>query len=287
MAGPQRRIEGRRRRARGKSPVGVKPLRLEDRFNALEVNSEPETSLESRNEVNCPMLGQGSKNAPNEEEDIVGDFSSGFATNSAPWRVGDRPVDGSWPPGSLVKWKDPDHPGYFEYDFGIVSCLSCTEKEVERDDRPWREGKVTVYTGDSHVWASTDELILFPPGTSIPRELSHGATSPSPHSEPHSDAPLDPWDWMSGRGLLEAENLELSVPRSCLPHLIGKRGSFIHLLENKLGVIIGVMDGPGEVALVSLVGPNGRLELARKVVEIASKGARSFLDRLQWPPSPG
>ena len=287
VAGPQRRLARRRSRAPKESPVGIPPLRLEDRFNALEANSEPEARLEVENEASSPVVGNGSENAFNEVAINGGEFSGGVAANSAPWRIGDRPVDGSWPPGSLVKWKDPKHPGFFEYDFGIVSTMSCEEEEVQRDDRPWREGKVTVYTGESHVWVSTDELILFPPGSSIPRELSHGAASPSPHSDTHSDAPLDPWDWMSGRGLLDAGSLELHVPQSCLPHLIGKKGSFIRVLENKLGVIIGVMDGPRELATVSLVGPIERLELAGRVVEIVSKGARSFLDHLQWPPSPG
>ena len=92
---------------------------------------------------------------------------------------------------------------------------------------------------------------------------------------------------MSGRGLLEAGCLELPVPQASLPHLIGKRGRFIRHLENKLGVILGVMDSPRDLAVVSVVGPIGKLEVARKVVEIASKGARSFLDHLHWPPPVG
>ena len=267
--------------------MGLDPLRLEDRFEALEVSSEPETNFEIENEGSLPRVGQCSQNALNERVDMVGEFSGDISATSAPWRVGDRPVDLTWPPGSLVKWKDPRHPGFFEYDFGIVSHESNLEEVVERDDRPWREGKITVYTGDAHVWASLDELILFPPGSSIPRELTNGTASPSPVPEPLSDAQDGLWDWMGGRGLLEAGCLELRVFRGNLPHLIGKNGRYIRHLENKLGVILGVMDRSEGCAVVSVVGPSGRLELARKVVEIASKGARSFLDRLQWPPSPG
>ena len=144
-----------------------------------------------------------------------------------------------------------------------------------------------MYTGDSHVWADTNELILLPPGSSIPRELTHGTASPSPCPEPQDGPPLHLWEWLGGKGLLEAQSLELSVPQARLPHLIGKRGQFIRFLEDKLGVIIGVMDSPGEMAVVSVVGPVERLEMARRVVEIASMGARSFLDRLHWPPPTG
>ena len=287
VAGPQRSLEGRTRRARRESPVGVKPLRLEDRFKALETNSESEASVESRNEVNCPMVGQCSENASNEALDTVGEFSVGFSANCASYEVGQRPVDEDFPPGTLVKWKDHQHPGYLEYDFAIVSHESCRERVVERDDRPWREGKITVYTGEAHVWASPEDLIVFPPGTPIPRKFTNLYASSAPSPEPQEPAHVDLWGWLGGNGLLEAESLELSVPQTCLPHLIGKRGSNIRRLEDKLGVVLGVMDRSDGCAMVSVVGPVARLELARRVVEIASKGASSLLDRLEWPPPPG
>ena len=52
-------------------------------------------------------------------------------------------------------------------------------------------------------------------------------------------------------------------------------------------MIIGVMDGSGETALVLVVWPLDRLEVARRVVEIVSLGARSLLDRLYRPRPPG
>ena len=287
VAGPQRKMASRRSKAPQESPVGFQPLRLEERFNALDVNSEPEMHVDFRNGVNSPVVGEGAQHASHEVANTDGEFSDKSMDNSASWSIGDRPVDASWPVGSLVKWKDPNHPGYFEYDYAIVSNLSSVEEEVKRDDRPWREGKITVYTGDTHVWASLEELILLPPGSFIPRELTNGAASPSPAPEPLLNAHDGLWDWMGGMGLLEAGCLELPVPQSRLPHLIGKRGRFIRHLENKLGVILGVMDSPGDSVVVSVVGPIGRLEMARKVVEIASKGARSFLDHLHWPPPPG
>ena len=54
-----------------------------------------------------------------------------------------------------------------------------------------------------------------------------------------------------------------------------------------MGVVLGVTDGPDGCAVVSMVGPLARLELAKRVVEIVSKGANSLLDRLEGPPSLG
>ena len=93
--------------------MGLDPLRLEDRFEALEVSSEPETNFEIENEGSLPRVGQCSQNALNERVDGVDEFSVGISATSAPWRLGDRPVDLTWPPRSLVKWKDPKHPGFF------------------------------------------------------------------------------------------------------------------------------------------------------------------------------
>ena len=181
----------------------------------------------------------------------------------------------------------PRPPWDFEYNFGIVSRKMHERKWIERDDQPWRRGMITVYTGESHVWADPKDLILYPPGSSIPRELTHGAASPAPSPEPHAPPHADLWGWLGGSGLLEAECLEPPVPQACLPHLIGKKRKNIRHLEDKLGVVLGVMDGPDGCAVISVVGPLARLEMARRVVEIVSKGSSSLLDRLEWPPPPG
>ena len=79
--------------------------------------------------------------------------------------------------------------------------------------------------------------------------------------------------------------MELPVPRGRLPHLVGKERKTIQTLEDRLGVIIRVIDGLGETALVLVVGPLDRLEVARRVMEIVSLGARSLFDRLtRFPP---
>ena len=88
--------------------------------------------------------------------------------------------------------------------------------------------------------------------------------------------------WVSGQGLLDAECLELPIKRPSIPHIIGKQGRQIRSLEEKLGVIIGIMDGEGDSAIVSLVGPANRLVVARRIVELVSKGVRTLLDRWDW-----
>ena len=65
------------------------------------------------------------------------------------------------------------------------------------------------------------------------------------------------------------------------------RGRKIRLLEERLGVVIGVMDLGEEGALVSLLGPTDRLLVARRVVELVSKGFRTLLERWDWDPSSG
>ena len=52
-----------------------------------------------------------------------------------------------------------------------------------------------------------------------------------------------------------------------------------------MGVIIGVMDLGEEGALVSLMWPVDRLLVARRVVELVSKGVRTLLEIWDWDPS--
>ena len=111
--------------------------------------------------------------------------------------------------------------------------------------------------------------------TAVPRALSHYTASPSPRPISQA-APTSRLEWISSQGLLDAECAELPIRRSSIPHLIGVRGYQIWLLEERLGVVIGVMDLGEEGALVSLLGPPDCLLVARRVVELVSKGVRTF-----------
>ena len=120
----------------------------------------------------------------------------------------------------------------------------------------------------------------------MPRALSHYVASPSPR--PISiEAHVSRLGWISSQGLLDAESIELLIRRSSIPHIIGTRGRQIRLLEERLGVIIGVMDVGEEGAIVSLIGPAEHLLVARRVVELVSKGVRTLLEIWDWAPSTG
>ena len=103
----------------------------------------------------------------------------------------------------------------------------------------------------------------------------------------YTAAPKSRLNWISSQGLLDAECVELPIRRSPIPHIIGVRGHKIRLLEERLGVVIGVMDLGEEGALMSLLGSPDRLLVACRVVELVSKGVRTLLERWHWDPSSG
>ena len=49
-----------------------------------------------------------------------------------------------------------------------------------------------------------------------------------------------------------------------------------------MGVIIGVMNEEGGAAIASLMGPMDHLVVARRIVELFSKGFSTLLDRWNW-----
>ena len=69
-----------------------------------------------------------------------------------------------------------------------------------------------------------------------------------------------------------------------IPHIIDSKGRTIRALEEKFGVVIGVMDVPEVGALVTFLGPQVPVLWAKAVVELLARGARSALARLQWSP---
>ena len=85
---------------------------------------------------------------------------------------------------------------------------------------------------------------------------------------------------MTPAGLGAGEAVELQVPRRALPHLVGHGGRMINLIEDLMGVVLGVGDGEGETATVTLFGPKERLPWASQVVLWVAKGARSLIRRL-------
>ena len=84
-------------------------------------------------------------------------------------------------------------------------------------------------------------------------------------------------------GLGVAARWEMSVPRSAVPHLVGRRGETVRMAENALGVLIGIIDGTDDQATVTLIGPLAQVVLAKDVVTVLAAGARSVLSRLIKP----
>ena len=114
------------------------------------------------------------------------------------------------------------------------------------------------------------------------RLRSHSATSPRPSSPPcqTGGAGAGPWDWLTPAGLGAVEHAELKVPRSSVPHLVGRGGRTIEIIENLFGIIVGVGDrGDGE-ARVTMWGPQDRLDGGKHVVDCVVQGGRSLLRRL-------
>ena len=70
------------------------------------------------------------------------------------------------------------------------------------------------------------------------------------------------------------------MPRSSVPHLVGRGGRTIELIENLLGIIVGVGDGGEGEARVTLWGPRDRLDGGRQVIDCVVRGGRSLLRRL-------
>ena len=72
--------------------------------------------------------------------------------------------------------------------------------------------------------------------------------------------------------------------QEAIPHIVGSKGRTIRALEEKFGVVIGVIDVPKVGALVSFIGPQTQVLWARVAVELLAQGARTALDRFRWSP---
>ena len=85
-------------------------------------------------------------------------------------------------------------------------------------------------------------------------------------------------------GIDQATRLELPVRQEAIPHIVGSEGRTIRALEDKFGVVIGVMEVPKVGALVMFLGPQVPVLWAKVAVELLTRGARAALARLQWSP---
>ena len=109
------------------------------------------------------------------------------------------------------------------------------------------------------------------------RVLAHATATTSPRCEADQSAGLA---WLSPEGLTRAHVSEFPVPRTAVPHLVGKGGRTVREAEDRLGVIIGRIDADNDQeAAVTLVGPREKVEVAQVVLGLLAKGVRSALSR--------
>ena len=143
------------------------------------------------------------------------------------------------------------------------------------------EVKVAISDGDS-TWYEDPDFVrpLSADHALAARLFSQATASPSPRCDVASP---DRWGWLTPEGLGTADREEVTVPRSAVPHLVGRRGETVREAENSLGVLIGIMDGTDNQATVTLIGPLAQVGLAREVVTALAVGARSILTRLIKP----
>ena len=75
-------------------------------------------------------------------------------------------------------------------------------------------------------------------------------------SPPPTASPIANWFWLSSlEGIDRATRLELPVSQEAIPHIVGSKGRTIRALEDKFGVVIGVMDVLEVGALETFMGP--------------------------------
>lgn len=89
------------------------------------------------------------------------------------------------------------------------------------------------------------------------------------------------WSWLSPSGLEEVEVQELSVPRRAIPHLVGKGGSTVHLIEELTSTIVGVENTDEGKAVVTPFGPALRVTAVWLVIQHLARGPGSLLCRLR------
>ena len=136
------------------------------------------------------------------------------------------------------------------------------------------DGRTTWYKDPDHLRPLPGDPETFP------RIFSHVSTSPSPRCDVASP---DRWGWLTPEGLGDADRREVTVPRSAVPHLVGRGGQTVRAAEDALGVLIGIIDGTDDQATVTLIGPLAQVVLAREVIPALAVGARSILTRLIKP----
>ena len=184
-------------------------------------------------------------------------------------------------PGTLVLWS-PTNSEDAGTRLAVITATAIRERESSPRS-PWWD-YISIYDGEKEHALPADPL---PSLKRVPMEVPR-ALMPALASTAESQPPITPtadWSWLSSlEGIDHAIRLELPVSKEAIPHIIGSKGRTIRALEEKFGVVIGVMDVPEVGALVTFLGPQVPVLWAKVAVELLARGARSALARLQWSP---
>ena len=187
-----------------------------------------------------------------------------------------------WQPGKLALFAQRSENGAQRFVTVQITTTQCAHGEgvfLSHDDR----GPLAVTDGAKTFFVAKDELMeLVVPSCLVDRLQSGVGASPYKPTAPTPQAhDQDCWDWLTPSGLAQAESATVPLPRKVIPHLVGKGGNTIRMIEDTIGVIIGVMEGQEGQANVSLVGPAHRIATARPIIQAVAGGAWSLLHRIK------
>ena len=176
-------------------------------------------------------------------------------------------------PGTLVLWSPTNSEGTGTR-LAVVTALAFRERESNASS-PWWD-LLSIYDRETEHALPLELLpTLKPVPLEVPRALMPALAS-TPES-PHPPTPLAAdWSWLSSlEGIDHATRLELPVRQEAIPHIIGSKGKTIRALEDKFGVVIGVMDVPEVGALVTFLGLQVPVLWAKVAVGQGSQGSSS------------
>ena len=132
--------------------------------------------------------------------------------------------------------------------------------------------QVAITNGNTMWYEDHDHLHPLPAVPELlPRIFWHTSTSSSLCCDSTS---LDRWGQLTLEVLGAADRREVTILRSALPHLMGRRGQTVQVAEDALGVLIGIIDGTNDQAIVILIGLLSQVVLAKEVITALAVGSR-------------
>ena len=187
----------------------------------------------------------------------------------------------NYPVGHICKWAPRKYPECGAKNVWLILRVAPPEDENEGVKLGKESIQVAIIDSTTTWYEDHDRLLPLPVVPKLlPLIFLHASTSPLLR---YDAASLDRWGWLMPEGLGTANRWEVTVPRSAVSHLVGRRGQTVWAAEDALGVLIGIIDGTDDQAIVTLIGLLLQVVLAREVITALVVGARSILTRLIKP----